>query len=139
MSIYKRINTEFKNLDSLCRALYEIGFGPADLEIAVDPKAPDLPLFGYKNDLRPERASIRINRKRVGIAANDLGFAWNGRAFEMIVSEYDLSGNMSQKKIDRLKQAYAAIEVRRQAKARGYSIQEQRLDNGTVRMTLVRR
>lgn len=94
MSKYREIKTEFRTLESLIRALHDID---AKYEIAEDPTQPGLPLYGYKQDIRPERASIVLRRDWVNKhwsmgLSNDIGFAWNGSEYSAIISEYD-SGN----------------------------------------------
>ena len=64
MSKYKQIVTQFKNLESLKKALEDVGF--AGIEVAPNPKAPSLTLVGFLGDARPEKASLRIPRRYVG-------------------------------------------------------------------------
>lgn len=139
MSAYKVIKTEFRTLDSLLKALADIGY--KEVEVAKDPKNPDLQLVGYLGDTRNERASVRVDRKYVGRASNDIGFAWNSqaKAYEAIISEYDQLYTFNKQKLDRLRQRYAYHEVRRQAKAKGYFVQEETLQEGVIRLQLVRR
>lgn len=137
MSAYKEIKTEFRNLESLKKALADLGY--SEIEIAKNPKKPDLPLYGYKGDQRPERASVRIPRNKVGFASNDVGFAWNGSSYTAIISEYDGRTNFKEKKQNELAQRYSYHEIRYQAKLRGYGVREIQGQDGSIRLSLIRR
>lgn len=139
MSKYKEVQTQFRNIESLKKALADIGFPLNQLEFASNLQVPSLTLYGYHNDARPERASVRIDRKYVSGASNDIGFAWDGKAFTAIISEYDSYAHFDEKRLNALKQSYAKHEVHRQARMRGYNVTEQRRADGTIAMTLVRR
>ncbi len=139
MSKYKTIQTEFRNLESLKKALSDFGYDLSKIEIARNPKVNDLPMIGYLNDVRPELAAIRIPKALVGSASNDLGFAWNGKAYTMIVSDYDSHTHMTEAHQNKIAQRYAYHEVVRSAKAKGYTIQQTTQQDGTIIMNLVRR
>lgn len=152
MSKYREIKTEFRNLDSLKRALWDV-LG-TNYSIAVDCRKPDLPMYGYHNDLREEKASIVINREWVndhwsgtksgsnyyrGIS-NDIGFAWDGNQYSAIVSDYDQSRQGVTEAMNKLRQRYGFHEVQRLARAKGYTVRETATDNsGQIRLVLVRR
>ena len=91
MSAYKEIQTEFRSLASLLSALKDLGYDESKIEVAPDPKVATLPLYGYHSDLRPERCGVRIDRKYVSSASNDVGFIWTGSTFAAIISDYDRS------------------------------------------------
>lgn len=134
MSKYKEIKTEFRNLTSLLKALEDLGYTSDQVEVAPDAKEPTLPLYGYLNDMREERASVRIDRKYVGRASNDVGFAWNGSSYTAIISDYDSQTHFSDYKVQRLTQRYALHEVKRQARLKGYSVQEFQQPDGSIRL-----
>lgn len=140
MSKYKVIQTEYRTYDSLKKALADLKL---ECEFAKDVKCPTLPLYGYANDQRPEQASIAMRRPVVnrysGGASNDIGFAWNGQAFEAIVSDYDQSCPGVVEMLNRLKQRYAYHEINRQARLKGYTAVEQNMPDGSIRLTLTRR
>jgi hypothetical protein len=143
VSKYRVIQTEYRTLASLLKALGEILTLSGDLELAADVRAPNLVLYDYLAEQRPERASIRIPRQTVnrfsGGCSNDIGFAWNGRTFIAIVSEYDEGNTGSQKLLSAIKQRYALHEIRRQAKSRGYTVREQAKPDGSITLSLVHR
>lgn len=133
MSKYKKIETEFRSLDSLKKALSDLDI---TFEIAADPKIPSLHLIGYRGDTRPEQASVVIRRAQVnrfsGGASNDIGFAWDGNCYAAIVSDFDSMA--SAKLTSQIKQRYALHELRRQARAQGYSMTEKYMPDGTIRL-----
>jgi hypothetical protein len=134
MSRYKEIKTEFRNLTSLLKALEDLGYTSDKIEVAPDAKVPTLPMYGYMNDVRPERASVRIPRHHVGRASNDVGFAWNGSSYTAIISEFDSGTHFTDQKVQRLTQRYALHEVKRQARLKGYSVQEVQQADGSIRL-----
>lgn len=150
MSKYKLIQTEYRNFASLKKALADLNI---PFEEAANPTQPTMEMYGYQNDLRPQRASIVIRRdwlnknwsqwqlgSRINPgASNDIGFAWNGSQFAALVSEYDQDQNGVVAGLQKLQQRYAFHEVNRQARAKGYTVRESRTVDGAIEMVLVRR
>lgn len=146
MSKYREIQTEFRNGESLVKALTDLG---VPHELAPNLKAPSLALMGYMDDKRPERASIAIRRQWInehwsntgsyhGIS-NDIGFAWNGSQYAAVVSDYDESRAGVQAGLAAIRQRYAFHEVSRLARAKGYNVNQSAGADGHIRLTLVRR
>ena len=141
MSKFKAIETEFRNAASLENALKECG---VSFEKAADVKTPDLVMHGYQGDERKERCSYRINKQFVNKnwgtgASNDIGFAWNGKTFTAIVSSYDQGRSSVTAKMNHIKQRYARAEIVRQAKMKGYFVNEKTQADGSIRLQMVRR
>lgn len=136
MSAYKVIRTEFRNLDSLIKALEDIGKGSFDF---CAPQQNDLRLEGYMGR-SSDMACLRLPKSTCG-AYEDTGFAWDAatRTYRAIISTHDDSVNFGETALARVRQRYAVHEVRRQARSKGYNVQEQSHADGTVRMILVRR
>lgn len=132
MSAYKRIKTEYKTLKSLLNALHDLGYNP---DVAPNPKENTISLIGYHGDTRPEKAVVRIPRQQVGHVSNDVGFCWNGSEYEAIISDYDRGFRFDDEKQKSLKQRYTLHETKRLASLQGYSLQEQVLADGTIRLT----
>jgi hypothetical protein len=143
MSKYKTIETQYRTLNSLLAALRDMGYTDQMIQVAQNPHIPNLPMFGYHADLRPERASVCIPRKYIGSASNDVGFAWNGSAYQAIISEFDMHASsptsMNVERQAQLKQRYAYHEATRIAKIKGYTVQEAKQADGTIRLTLTHR
>lgn len=138
MSAYKVIKINFKNLESLKAALCDIGYGERSQTVAKNPLDPDLVMSDYRGHHRPELASLLVARAYINQYSNDVGFAWNekDKCYDAIISEWDSYHTFTPARLNRLKQAYALHEVHRQAKARGYRVQESRNQDGTISITL---
>jgi hypothetical protein len=143
MSKYKTIATQFKTLSSLLAALNDLGYTEDQVQVASDPKVATLGLYGYHNDLRPEKACVRIPRKHITSVSNDIGFFWNGSTYEAIISEFDMTASgphvLNVERQAQLKQRYALHETKRIAHTKGYTIQETTLADGTIRLAVTHR
>jgi hypothetical protein len=137
MSAYRVIQTEFRNLDSLLKALNDIGYSKDKVETTGTSNS--LSMYDWHSNLRPETCSVRIHRVYVDGAANDVGFSWNGSTYEAIISDYDRHNAFSDPKMGKLKQQYAFHELSRQARSKGYTVQQESTPQGTIRMKLIRR
>jgi hypothetical protein len=127
MSKYHRIETKFKNEETLIQAL-------ADCGIQVE-RGEALTLYGYEGDARPETAEIVIRRRHISSMANDVGFhRLADGSFEVIISEYDQTARAAQM-VKQVKQRYARLEVERLACLRGMRVEEVH-DNGAIRLRL---
>ena len=140
MSKYKTIETEFRNAESLSKALQEIIEQPGLESFPLDKPQH---LVGYRGDQRPERSQFIIRQQAVnrysGGSSNDIGFTWNGRAYTAIVSEYDSGREGVTAMLSKVKQRYAYHEVSRQAHIKGYTVREHTLPNGAIQLTLSHR
>jgi len=97
-----------------------------------------VPLYGYKGDMRPERANIRIpkevvNRYLGGGASNDVGFVRAPTGFNAIVSEYDRGAWWDHAEA-RFWQAGAAHEAKELAEINGYSVSLAETENGMIEL-----
>jgi len=117
MSKYSRVTTRFMNRIALKRALEAI-FGAESVEDCEVAKQ----LYGYRGDLREERANLIVRRKHVGGSSNDLGWAWNEKTgvFESLVSEYD-QGH-ARTRLEKLEQAYGVEVAKITAAEMGYNV-----------------
>lgn len=101
MSAYKKFDDiQFRDLGLLKKALEELGF-------AVLEEGEALPLYGYQDDLRPERAQLVIRRQYLTSASNDLGFVKTEKGYLPVVSEYDERVLLEGKFLPRLRTAYS--------------------------------
>jgi hypothetical protein len=135
MSHYCEVAIELTDEGCLVAALSRLGF-QGKVEVHREAQT----LYGYMGDARPQKAHIIIRRQHVGRAANDLGFERQADGkYRVWVSEFDQSRNgYDNAWLGRLKQAYGIEKVRKEAKKRGYSLTEQKQENGTVRLVLRR-
>ena len=135
MSHYCEVAIELTDEGCLVAALNRLGF-EGKVEVHQTPQT----LYGYKGDMRPQKAHIIIRRQHVGSAANDLGFErQSDGTYRVWVSEFDESHNGYNKAwLGKLKQAYGVEKARAEAKKRGFRVSEQKLDDGRVRLVLRR-
>lgn len=130
MSHFTSVKTEFlqKQEDCFIDALKEV-FGSSNVEVSDK----GLALFGFQGDDRSKKSKndanyaplchIRINRKGVGQASNDIGYVRNeDGSYQAYVSEYDSGANFSKDRQNKLKQHYTCSVTQKTLKARGYTV-----------------
>jgi len=143
MSHFVECRTEFRDPAALVAALVELGFQESQIEVHEHA----VPLYGYHGDVRAQKAHIVIRRQHVGSGANDVG--WERQpdgAYRAWISEFDAgigqyarqqaSARFNQTMQDRIKQEYACQVIVRQQRARGRSVERQRLPNGEIEVTI---
>lgn len=135
MSLYCSVETIMQNQEALILALMETGnWTRQQIEVYQEAQR----LYGYHNDLRPEKAHIIIHRRFIGSASNDIGFVKdeNGQ-YKAIISEYDSnSKGYNQAWINRLKGNYAYHTIRLDQERRGRMVSREKLENGKQRITI---
>jgi len=131
--MYCEIKTEFKNQEALIFALMETGLWQREqIEIYDEPQH----LFGYRGDLRQDKANIIIRRKNVGMSSNDLGFIKNeDNTYTAIISEFDKT-KYSEHWTNKLKQNYAFQAIRLQQEKRGRQVSRTKLPDGKQRVEI---
>ena len=93
-------------------------------------------LFGYRGDLRQDKANIIIRRKNVGMSSNDLGFIKNeDNTYTAIISEFDKT-KYSEHWTNKLKQNYAFQAIRLQQEKKGRQVSRTKLPDGKQRVTI---
>jgi hypothetical protein len=145
MSAYKEIRTEFRNLDSLKKALNDVGYGV--MEVSAKAKENTLDLMGY-NHRAYGQAVIRFDRSAYN-AFEDTGFVWDQEAgvYRAVVSTHDSDythdgkryQNFGEVTLKKVQQRYAYHEVKRQAAVKGYTVREVAGSDGTIRLQLTHR
>ena len=136
MSHFVQCQTQIRDRSALCRALQELGWGDGEFEVHAAP----VPLYGYQDDERPERAEVVIRRQFVGEASNDIGFARQpDGTYLAIISEYDQRsrgrfGPYDQAWLGRLTQAYAAHLLTAQYQRKGWQVHREQREDGTIRL-----
>jgi len=127
MSMYCLIKTQFQSQACLIQALIETGnWTREQIEVHEEPQN----LYGYKGDVRPEKANIIIRKEHIGIASNDVGFHRTTTGeYEAIISSYD-KGKLDQKWMGRLKGNYAVHRTTERQRAMGRTVTRRRLPDG---------
>lgn len=132
MSAYKEFHDiQFADAACLIEALKQLGYTPEFGNSLV--------LYGFRGDARPEAAQIVVRRAEVGSSSNDLGFAWDGKAFTPVISEYDARHILTKEWRDTLQAMYSKIAVLRFLQSKGANIKNvQTGEHGTVIRATVR-
>lgn len=135
MSHYSQVQIEFRDGAALVAALERLGF-KGKVEVHKEAQT----LYGYQDDVRPQKAHIIIRRQNVGSASNDLGFErLEDGSYRAWISDFDRTRQSGGTRYDdkwlgRLKQAYGVEKARAEAKKKGYLVSEQKLDDGRIRL-----
>lgn len=117
MSAYKEFNEiQLANAACLVEALRQLGYTPEFGRSLV--------LYGYEGDARREAAQIVVRRSQIGSSSNDLGFAWNGKAFIPVISEFDARNALDEEWRQQLQTMYGKMAVLRFLQAKGARIQK---------------
>ena len=143
MSHFVECQTEFRDPQALVAALVELGSHENQIEVHEEAVA----LYGYQGDVRPQQAHIVIRRQHVGSGANDVG--WERQpdgTFKAWISEFDAgTGSFSSRREsarfnpamqNRIKQEYAYQVISRRQRARGRSVEGQRLPTGEIEVVI---
>lgn len=133
MSHFTTLRTQITDIDALVAALADVGY--RDVEVHDHAQ----PLFGYRGDVRSERAHVIIRRRHVGHASNDIGFERqpDGR-FRAVISEYDRA-RYNETWLGRLTARHAYHATARTLAAQGFDLVDEQTDrDGTVRLVLRR-
>lgn len=135
MSHYTAIQTEINDVDCLKKALEAMGFmGKVEVYETAQP------LYGYRGDVRAQKAHVIVRRKYVGAQSNDIGFERQpDGTYKAHISEYDRNSlRYNEEWIGRVKQNYTAEKITKEARRQGYSITKAKAENGKLRMVLVK-
>ena len=140
MSAYKVIQPQFKTLESLLKALRDVGLG--GYELSAGPRQNTLALSGYGGARVSQKVAVRLPKSVYG-GYEDVGFYWDeaSRSYAALVSthdsDYDGRRNIGEATLGKITQAYAFHEVSRQARLKGYSVKKT-VEGDAIRVTLVR-
>jgi hypothetical protein len=131
MSHFTSIKTQIRDVESLRKALADVGF--STVEVHDTPQG----LYGFEGNLRPETAEMIVRRKYIGSASNDIGFKRQvDGQFTAIISNYD-RGKYSQEWVNQLTQRYAYHALIARSGTEGFSIEsEESLEDGTLRVVV---
>jgi len=132
VSAYRKLKTQFRSKYRLREALVKAG-------VEFEEHATERHLIGWHAHERPETATFIVRRKHIGPSSNDLGWSWNGHAFEEIVSEFD-SGRAGCTAIRQaVKREYAVLTATEAARAKGYRVARINQASGEVQLVVTGR
>ena len=128
MSKYNRQRSQYNDRDCLVAALNEVGY--TDVEVYDE----SVSLYGYRGDVRPEKANVIVRRNYIGSAANDLGFVKEADGtFSCIVSDYD-SRKHGVEWMTGLKKAYTEKRLIKHAAKNGLKYLGKKVVKGRVQL-----
>jgi Protein of unknown function (DUF1257) len=132
VSHYSTIETAFFDPDVLVQTLEEL-----EPQWVVERHTIAVPLFGYQNDMRPEKAEIVVRRQYVGHASNDIGFVLQGGRYKAIISEYD-SHRHGSEWLGKLTQLYAKNKTLKELRKHGWRQvgNVETRQNGSLKLTI---
>ncbi len=124
MSHYTSVKTTYKSLSDLVAALCLCGFTEEQIELSEEN---DMTLIGYDNahriiDGQVVKAALRIHRRHVGRASNDIGYVKQADGtYSAIISNYD-KRKYGKSWQDSVKREYNARIATRQLQRKGYKV-----------------
>lgn len=145
MSKYRLIKTEYRNPESLVKALTDLGviytrsdnlrkneavlktnwtghWGGKDQECAIAIQRADLSKFVFAN-----------GKYRT---MDGVGFSWNGSAYDLIQDQHDTERPDVIGALNKLNQRYSYHETMRLARMNGYSVKSTTSENGKIRIVV---
>lgn len=113
MSHYTRGTCNITDPEALVDALIELGLKPIL-------SREGLPLVGYRNDARAERAHVILRREGLTTSSNDIGFFFGPNGCEDIISDYDRGIGYNQAWVDKVTMLSAVHATLRTARKQGH-------------------
>lgn len=125
MSHFSHIKTKIRNLESLQTAL---------TDLKIDWKAGPREIRGYQG--QTHLAEVVIEQDN----GYDLGFAWNGQAYEFVADlQYWAQASSVDHFLNRITQRYAFQTVMQETAKQGFQVaQQEQATDGTIRLVLQR-
>jgi hypothetical protein len=132
MSHYTTVKTKLVDQAALIAALqHEF----AEIEVHDQPQA----LIGYQGDVRPQRAHVIVRRTFISGVSNDIGFVrQEDGTYQAIISEFDERNGYGTAWLQRLTQRYSYHCAVSQLEQQGYTLAEEHVESGTIRLTMRR-
>lgn len=138
MSHYAETETQFKDEAVLIECLKEmpnkIRRNWTDKDILVCEEATNL--YGYRGDMRSQKANIIIRRENVGGSSNDLGFVKNiDGTYSAIISDFD-KGFHNTQWMTNLTRLYAEKKTEKELIRKNMTYKKYVLQDKTVRFEI---
>jgi hypothetical protein len=132
MSHYRKIKAEFKNAESLEKALKDLGY---EFQKSADGKTNNVIL---QNNWGHGSSNVAIavqQRIRQGFYGG-FGFSWNGAGYDLIEDDMDAGRQEGVGRLNQVRQRYSFHEITRQARLNGYMVNEVQTKDKTIRLVL---
>jgi hypothetical protein len=133
MSHFTTMTTQITDPDALRAALADVGY--RDVEVHDEAQ----PLYGYRGDVRADRAHVIVRRRYIGRASNDIGFRRESDGhFLAVISEYDRRKH-NEAWLGRVNARHAYHATSATLAEQGFHIADETVEeDGTVRLVLRR-
>jgi hypothetical protein len=138
MSKYRKMTTAYTSRQHMREAL-KAAARELGIEFVECKPGQEEHLVGYHGDTREETATFIVRRKYIGSSSNDLGYHWDGKCYQEIVSEFDETYSGTTAIRDAVRREYAVIATTAAAKAKGYKVERISQPGGAVQLRVVGR
>jgi len=132
MSAYRKLKTQFTSRYRLRKALEAAGVEFEECRVEQN-------LYGWHGRKRPETATFIVRRQNIGGSSNDLGWHWDGHAFEEIVSDFDSRHAGCTAIRQAVRREYAVLTATAAARAKGYNVARVDQSDGQVQLVVTGR
>ena len=137
MSHFNDFETNITDKGALLRALVKCinGYGEVIKENWIEVHDEPQNLYGYKGDIRNQKAHIIIRRNHVGHASNDIGFVRDAEGnYSATISDYDVSSHYNANWRGRLQMHYNIEKSKMELEAKGIPYTETKDEKGRIQL-----
>ena len=120
MSHFTTVKTKFTDQKTLVKSLKELGYNQVQVG--------QFQCRGYQGNKTNVDILIQLQ------GGYDIGFVNKNNSFEMIADWYGIQGISQNEISQKLNQKYSILSTRQELKKKGFSLSEETLSNGTVRL-----
>jgi len=120
MSHFTTVKTKFTDQNTLVESLKELGYNQVQVG--------QFQCRGYQGNQTTVDILIQLQ------GGYDIGFVSRDTSFEMIADWYGIQGISQNELSQKLNQKYSILSTRQELKKKGFSLKEETLSNGTVRL-----
>ena len=120
MSHFTTVKTKFTDQNTLVESLKELGYNQVQVG--------QFQCRGYQGNKTTVDILIQLQ------GGYDIGFVNNNNSIEMIADWYGIQGISQNEISQKLNQKYSILSTRQELKKKGFSLKEETLSNGTVRL-----
>ncbi len=120
MSHFTTVKTKFTDQNTLVESLKELGYNQAMIG--------KFQCRGYQGN----QTTVDILIKLQG--DYDIGFTKNADSYEMVADWYGIKSISQLELTNKLNQKYSILSTKQELKKKGFSLNEETLSNGTVRL-----
>jgi hypothetical protein len=128
MSHFTTVQTQFTNKDILLKSLNKISSKFNFINI----KSGSCSCRGYQGNQISVNILIQLS------SGYDIGFILKNNTYEMVADWYGINNMKETELTSSLKQNYSLLTTRKELTKKGFSLKEEKLSNGTIRLVAKR-